>query len=153
MLMERAHWVQHLKWASFELLLDLRSLHLFRTSFTLEVGLMNGQSADLHSTHFSSWPSLHLTHWKVWSRCPNRLGVFLRSKDLLCTSRCYSYNIKRFIWSVVTFGWSAHFPLTWVWTLFIWSVGWLSSEYCLGENAWKNGQTLTSHIKNSWFTV
>ena len=42
--------MQHLtclKWASLELLLDPRSLHLFRTSFTLEVGLINGQSADL----------------------------------------------------------------------------------------------------------
>ena len=37
----------YIKWGSLELLLNLRSLHLFRTSFTLEVGLINGQSADV----------------------------------------------------------------------------------------------------------
>ncbi len=44
---EGAQKVQYLMWASLELLLDLRSLHLFCTSVTLDMGLINGQSADL----------------------------------------------------------------------------------------------------------
>ncbi len=47
------------KWASLELLLDLRSLLLFCTSFTLEVGLINDQSAVLKSNR-SSFSVLHL---------------------------------------------------------------------------------------------
>ncbi len=42
----------HLKWTSLELLLDLKSLHLFCTSFTLEVHLIQiseAQSKDERS--------------------------------------------------------------------------------------------------------
>ena len=57
--------MQHLKWASLELLLDLRSLHLFCTSFTLEMGLIKAMALrgrPLISTFL-------VVYDEVWSKC------------------------------------------------------------------------------------
>ncbi len=64
-----------LKWASLELLLDLRSLHLFCTSFALEMGLINGQSADLRGPTEVQRKHILSAALTVQLKCPGHLEV------------------------------------------------------------------------------
>ncbi len=92
--------MQHLKWGSLELLLDVRSLHLFCTSFKLEMGLIDGQSAQKVSKNVVPYMyegcliEVLYKYDEVWGKCIEVLIKCALPADVGCQGVNKSITIR-----------------------------------------------------------